>query len=74
MSHLPVVVDPSHGTGRRDIDVYDEPEKALCDGAHAVHPDELAETMGQLRELAKVLGKVMHGSAAEKTRTHSAVP
>ena len=50
-SHLPIVVDPSHGTGRRDkvipmaraavaagadgllIEVHNDPEKALSDGA-----------------------------------------
>src|SRR4051812_47778688 len=61
LSHLPVLVDPSHGTGKRHmvipmaraamaagaqaimVDVHDQPEKALCDGPQAIHPDDFAE-------------------------------
>ncbi len=56
LSHLPIVVDPSHGTGRRDkvapmaraavaagadgllIEVHNDPEKALSDGAQSLYP------------------------------------
>lgn len=74
LSHLPVLVDPSHATGLRDkvapmslaaaavrahglmIEVHDKPEEALCDGAQALHPEQLKELIGQLRGMGKVLG------------------
>lgn len=70
LSHLPVIVDPSHGTGRRDkvpamaraavaagadgllIEVHHEPERALCDGAQSLKPDQFAKLMDQLRLIA----------------------
>jgi 3-deoxy-7-phosphoheptulonate synthase len=57
LSHLPILVDPSHGTGRRDgvapmtkaaiaagadgvmIEVHDDPERALSDGAQSLSLD-----------------------------------
>jgi 3-deoxy-7-phosphoheptulonate synthase len=74
LSHLPVLVDPSHATGLRDkvapmslaaaavrahglmIEVHDKPEEALCDGAQALHPEQLKELIAQLRGMGKVLG------------------
>jgi 3-deoxy-7-phosphoheptulonate synthase len=74
LSHLPVLVDPSHATGLRDkvapmscaaaavrahgimIEVHDQPEHALCDGAQALSPEHLKELIGQLREMGKVIG------------------
>src|SRR5882724_12992244 len=61
LSHLPVIVDPSHAAGRRDlvvplaraamavgadgviVDVHPDPERALCDGAQALHGAALDE-------------------------------
>jgi 3-deoxy-7-phosphoheptulonate synthase len=77
LSHLPIVVDPSHGTGRRDkvipmaraavaagadgllIEVHDEPEKALCDGAQSLLPEQFERLMGELRVIAPVLGRML---------------
>jgi 3-deoxy-7-phosphoheptulonate synthase len=74
-SHLPIVVDPSHGTGRRDkvipmaraavaagadgllIEVHDNPEKALSDGAQSLYPEQFERLMGELRVIAPVLGR-----------------
>jgi 3-deoxy-7-phosphoheptulonate synthase len=74
-SHLPILVDPSHGTGRRDkvipmaraavaagadgllIEVHNEPEKALSDGAQSLYPDQFDRLMGELRVIAPVLGR-----------------
>ncbi|MBI3542300.1 MAG: 3-deoxy-7-phosphoheptulonate synthase [Deltaproteobacteria bacterium] len=74
LSHLPVCVDPSHGTGKRFmvtpmsraalalganavmIDVHDRPAEALCDGPQAILPDEFAELVKTLRQLAPPLG------------------
>jgi 3-deoxy-7-phosphoheptulonate synthase len=67
LSHLPIIVDPSHATGRRDkvaplaraavaagadgllIEVHSEPEKALCDGAQSLYPDQFVGLMDELR-------------------------
>jgi 3-deoxy-7-phosphoheptulonate synthase len=74
-SHLPILVDPSHGTGRRDkvipmaraavaagadgllIEVHDNPEKALSDGAQSLYPHQFETLMGELRVIAPVLGR-----------------
>jgi 3-deoxy-7-phosphoheptulonate synthase len=74
-SHLPIVVDPSHGTGRRDhvipmaraavaagadgllIEVHNDPEKALSDGAHSLYPQQFDRLMSELRIIAPVLGR-----------------
>ncbi|HXB53273.1 MAG TPA: 3-deoxy-7-phosphoheptulonate synthase [Vicinamibacteria bacterium] len=76
-SHLPILVDPSHGTGRRDkvipmaraavaagadgllIEVHNEPEKALSDGAQSLYPDQFDRLMGELRVIAPVLGRTL---------------
>jgi 3-deoxy-7-phosphoheptulonate synthase len=75
LSHLPILVDPSHGTGRRDkvipmaraavaagadgllIEVHDNPEKALSDGAQSLYPHQFETLMGELRVIAPVLGR-----------------
>jgi 3-deoxy-7-phosphoheptulonate synthase len=74
-SHLPILVDPSHGTGRRDkvipmaraavaagadgllIEVHNNPEKALSDGAQSLYPEQFQRLMGELRVIAPVLGR-----------------
>jgi 3-deoxy-7-phosphoheptulonate synthase len=75
LSHLPIVVDPSHGTGRRDkvipmaraavaagadgllIEVHNDPDRALSDGAQSLFPDQFDQLMGELRVIAPVLGR-----------------
>jgi 3-deoxy-7-phosphoheptulonate synthase len=74
-SHLPILVDPSHGTGRRDkvtpmaraavaagadgllIEVHDDPDQALSDGAQSLYPDQFDTLMSELRVIAPVLGR-----------------
>jgi 3-deoxy-7-phosphoheptulonate synthase len=76
-SHLPIIVDPSHGTGRRDhvipmaraaiaagadgllIEVHNDPEKALSDGAQSLYPSQFDALMGELRVIAPVLGRTL---------------
>ena len=76
-SHLPIVVDPSHGTGRRDkvipmaraavaagadgllIEVHNDPERALSDGAQSLYPEQFDTLMGELRVIAPVLGRTL---------------
>jgi len=73
--HLPIVVDPSHATGRPElipalakaavaagadgvhIEVHNLPEESLSDGAQALLPEQYADVMQHVLELAAVLGK-----------------
>src|ERR1043166_160022 len=75
LSHLPMVGDPSHGTGRRDkvapmaraavaagadgllIEVHNDPDRALSDGAQSLFPEQCGRLMGGLRIIAPVLGR-----------------
>ena len=75
LSHLPVVVDPSHGTGLRDkvppmsrasvaagadgllIEVHHDPDRALCDGAQSLLPDQLQALVKDLKTIAAILGR-----------------
>lgn len=77
LSHLPVIVDPSHAAGIRWmvaplakaavavgadgllIEVHNNPECALCDGAQSLWPNDFAELMGELRGIAQVIGREM---------------
>lgn len=70
LSHLPVIADPSHALGRRDIiepmsraamacgsfgvmiEVHDEPEKALSDGAQAIGFEQFDQLSKNLKKLA----------------------
>jgi 3-deoxy-7-phosphoheptulonate synthase len=75
LSHLPILVDPSHGTGRRDkvaplsraaaavgadglmIEVHHDPNTALSDGPQSITPDMFEALMGDLRQIAPVIGR-----------------
>jgi 3-deoxy-7-phosphoheptulonate synthase len=70
LSHLPIVADPSHGTGRRDkvppmaraavaagadgllIEVHNDPDHALSDGAQSLTPAEFSQLMDEVRIIA----------------------
>jgi 3-deoxy-7-phosphoheptulonate synthase len=75
ISHLPILVDPSHGTGRREkvaplsraaaavgadglmIEVHHDPDRALSDGPQSLTPDAFERLVGELRQIAPVLGR-----------------
>ena len=75
LSHLPVVVDPSHAAGLwwmveplakaavavgADgllIEVHNNPECALCDGAQSLKPARFAKLMGELKGIAQIVGR-----------------
>jgi 3-deoxy-7-phosphoheptulonate synthase len=75
LSHLPIVADPSHGTGRRDkvlpmaraavaagadgllVEVHNDPDHALSDGAQSLYLEQFAELMDQLRIIAPAVGR-----------------
>ena len=88
LSHLPVVADPSHGTGRRDkvaamaraavaagadgllVEVHQDPERALSDGAQSLYPDQFAQLMAEARMIAPAVGRSI---ANEKAHQRAAV-
>ena len=73
LSHLPVVVDPSHATGKSRlvpsmacaaaacgadglmIEVHNDPEHALCDGAQSLTPSQFAEVSRKVQQLREVM-------------------
>ena len=75
LSHLPVLADPSHGTGRRDkvnsmaraavaagadgliIEVHNDPDHALSDGAQSLFPSQFDRLMAELRIIAPAIGR-----------------
>ena len=87
LSHLPIVADPSHGTGRRDkvtpmaraavaagadgiiIEVHPHPDRALSDGDQSLYPEQFAELMGQIRSIAKAIGREVAEPLPEPVRT-----
>ena len=71
LTHLPIIVDPSHATGKARlvkpmamaataagadglmIEVHNDPEHALCDGAQSLTPDQfddLSKRIAKIRE------------------------
>lgn len=72
LSHLPVIIDPSHAAGLwwmvepmakaavvagadgLIIEVHNDPENALCDGAQSIKPEKFERLMGKLKILAQV--------------------
>jgi 3-deoxy-7-phosphoheptulonate synthase len=77
LSHLPILVDPSHGTGRRDkvgpmsrgavavgadgllVEVHHDPDTALSDGPQSITPEMFESLMGELRQIAPILGRAL---------------
>ena len=73
ISHLPVIVDPSHGTGKNFmvtplaragvavgadgliIEVHDQPEHALSDGAQALTLDQYEQLVSEVRSIHEVI-------------------
>ncbi|MEG0780605.1 MAG: 3-deoxy-7-phosphoheptulonate synthase [Oscillospiraceae bacterium] len=75
LSHLPVLVDPSHACGRASlvepmslaaiaagadgllIEVHNDPEQAVSDGAQSLTPEQFAQLMEKLSRLAPCVGR-----------------
>jgi 3-deoxy-7-phosphoheptulonate synthase len=73
ISHLPVIVDPSHGTGKNYmvtplaragvavgadgliIEVHDQPDHALCDGAQALTLRQYEQLVNEVRAIHYVI-------------------
>jgi 3-deoxy-7-phosphoheptulonate synthase len=75
LSHLPMVVDPSHAAGKWGlvsalakaavacgadgliIEVHDNPEEAVSDGAQSLLPSNFASLMQELKVIARAVGR-----------------
>jgi 3-deoxy-7-phosphoheptulonate synthase len=73
VSHLPVVVDPSHGTGKNYmvialaragvavgsdgliVEVHDQPDRALSDGAQALNLEQYDQLVQEVRAIHEVM-------------------
>ena len=73
LSHLPVIVDPSHGTGKNFmvtplaragvavgadgliVEVHDQPEQALSDGAQALTLEQYEQLVSEVRSIHEVI-------------------
>lgn len=73
LSHLPVIVDPSHGTGKNYmvtpmaragvavgadgliVEVHDQPEHALSDGAQALTLEQYEDLVNEVRSIHEVI-------------------
>ncbi|MDX6693676.1 MAG: 3-deoxy-7-phosphoheptulonate synthase [Blastocatellia bacterium] len=73
LSHLPVIVDPSHGTGKNYmvtpmaragvavgadgliIEVHDQPERALSDGAQALTLEQYDQLVDEVRAIHEAM-------------------
>jgi 3-deoxy-7-phosphoheptulonate synthase len=85
LSHLPILVDPSHGTGKRNkvtplsraaiavgadglmVEVHNKPDEAMSDGPQSLFPDQFDELMGQVRQIAAVVGRTVPEIGARET-------
>lgn len=84
LTHLPVMIDPSHATGIREkvspmaraavaagadaliIEVHNEPDKALSDGAQSLYPKQFGQLMRDIYVIAPVVGKQLDFGYLEK--------
>ena len=76
MSHLPVIGDPSHASGKSwmampltlaalsagadgmIIEVHNDPEHALCDGAQSIKPEVFNEIMEAVNMISETVDKI----------------
>jgi 3-deoxy-7-phosphoheptulonate synthase len=76
-THLPVVVDPSHGTGKAKlvspmakaavacgadaliVEVHDDPEHALSDGAQTITPEVFGRMVRECRRIAEAVDRAV---------------
>ena len=74
-THLPIVVDPSHATGKAAlvepmalaaaaagadglmIEVHNDPQAALCDGAQSLTPEQFRQTAEKVMKIREVIAK-----------------
>jgi 3-deoxy-7-phosphoheptulonate synthase len=79
ISHLPVIIDPSHGTGKNFmvtplaragvavgadgliVEVHDQPEHALSDGAQALTLEQYDQMVSEVRSIYEVIAPAAVG-------------
>lgn len=79
ISHLPVIVDPSHGTGKNFmvtplaragvavgadgiiVEVHDQPDHALSDGAQALTLTQYEQMVSEVRAIREVITPAVVG-------------
>ncbi|HEX9018396.1 MAG TPA: 3-deoxy-7-phosphoheptulonate synthase, partial [Anaerolineaceae bacterium] len=77
LTHLPVILDPSHSTGNWEyvpaiaraaiaagadgliVEVHNDPDSALSDGAQSLKPERFAELVRQIRVIAEAVGRTV---------------
>src|ERR1700676_863377 len=77
LSHLPILADPSHGTGRREkvppmapaavaagadgllLEVHNDPDHALSDGAQSLYFEQFEKLMAELRIIAPAVDRTI---------------
>jgi len=75
LTHLPVILDPSHSTGHAEyvipvaragiaagadgliVEVHCHPEEALSDGGQSLKPEQFAQMVLQVRQIALAVGR-----------------
>ncbi len=75
VSHLPVIIDPSQGTGKSHlvdsmcraavaagadgliVEVHNDPEHAMTDGAQSITPPQFAQMMASIRRIAAAVDR-----------------
>jgi len=73
LTHLPIIVDPSHATGVSRyvkpmalaavacgadgliIEVHNDPQNAMCDGAQSLTPEQFADLANRIRRIREVV-------------------
>ncbi len=78
LSHLPIIIDPSHAAGKWSwvpalskaaiaagadgliIEVHNHPEDAVSDGAQSLIPEKFLKLSGELKAVARAVGRQMH--------------
>jgi len=86
LTHLPVIIDPSHATGIREkvspmaraaiaagadglmIEVHNDPDKALSDGAQSLYPEQFSQLMRDIYVIAPVVGKQLDFGYLDKAK------
>jgi len=86
LTHLPVIIDPSHATGIREkvspmaraaiaagadglmIEVHNDPDHAMSDGAQSLYPEQFSRLMRDLYVIAPVVGKQLDFGYLDKAR------
>lgn len=83
LSHLPIIADPSHGTGIRAkvtpmaraavaagadglmVEVHQDPNHALSDGAQSLYPHQFQELLDQIRVISRAIDRELTPSLAD---------